>query len=98
MLRKQYPYYVANEARQPNADLDVTDKYTGEVATRVAMADEAAIDEAIAAADNACEAIAAMPDSRFSITVCGVSKNALTNSQTHYVSRQASPSMMRKAR
>lgn len=61
MLRKQYPYYVANEARQPNADLDVTDKYTGEVATRVAMADEAAIDEAIAAADNACEAMAAMP-------------------------------------
>src|SRR5262245_37796695 len=50
MLRPRYPYYLANQPRSPNADLAVTDKYSGEVATRVAVADRAAIDEAIAAA------------------------------------------------
>jgi acyl-CoA reductase-like NAD-dependent aldehyde dehydrogenase len=47
MLRKTYPYFLANEAVQANQDLEVTDKYTGEVATRVAMADEKTIDRAI---------------------------------------------------
>ena len=44
MLQETYPYYLANKPVSPNADLEVTDKYTGEVATRVAMADAAAID------------------------------------------------------
>ncbi len=55
MLRKQYPYYLANRPEQPNQDLDVVDKYSGEVATRVAMADVAAIDRGIAAAVEATE-------------------------------------------
>ena len=38
-LKPTYPLYLANEARQPNTDLAVTDKFTGEVATRVALAD-----------------------------------------------------------
>ena len=59
-LKEQYPYYLANEPRQPNADLEVTDKYTGDVATRVAMADEAAIDEAIAWAEKAADPFAEM--------------------------------------
>ncbi|GAA0707838.1 aldehyde dehydrogenase family protein [Dokdonella soli] len=50
MLAKTYPYYLANEALQPNTSLDVLDKYSGKVATRVALADAAAIDKAIAAA------------------------------------------------
>ena len=37
-LKDVYPLYLANEARQPNTDLAVTDKYSGEVATRVALA------------------------------------------------------------
>jgi acyl-CoA reductase-like NAD-dependent aldehyde dehydrogenase len=37
-LRDSYPLYLANEAQTPNLDLEVTDKYTGKVATRVAMA------------------------------------------------------------
>lgn len=49
-LAERYPYYLANRPESPNADLAVTDKFTGEVATRVAMADPAAIDRAIAAA------------------------------------------------
>ena len=47
---KPYPYYLANVAQSPNAALDVLDKYSGEVAARVALADAQAIDAAIAAA------------------------------------------------
>jgi acyl-CoA reductase-like NAD-dependent aldehyde dehydrogenase len=55
MLRESYPYYLANRAAMPNTDLEVFDKYSGEVATRVALADADAIDAAIAAADAATE-------------------------------------------
>ncbi len=58
MLKNSYPYYLANEAVFANQDLDVTDKYSGEVATRVAMADAATIDKAIDAADKAAAAMA----------------------------------------
>ena len=58
MLKDAYPYYLANEAVFANQDLDVTDKYSGEVATRVAMADVATIDKAIDAADKAAAAMA----------------------------------------
>jgi acyl-CoA reductase-like NAD-dependent aldehyde dehydrogenase len=49
-LQETYPLYLANEAQQPNTDLAVTDKFTGEVATRVALADAKMIDAGIAAA------------------------------------------------
>jgi acyl-CoA reductase-like NAD-dependent aldehyde dehydrogenase len=55
MLRENYPYYLANLAVYDNTDLPVTDKYTGKVATRVALAGEAAIEAAIAAAVAAAE-------------------------------------------
>ncbi|MDZ4657408.1 MAG: aldehyde dehydrogenase family protein [Bythopirellula sp.] len=61
MPLEQYPYYLANKAEQPNADLEVTDKYTGKVVTRVAMADAEAIDKAIAAAAAATEPTRRMP-------------------------------------
>ncbi|MED5238668.1 MAG: aldehyde dehydrogenase family protein [Pseudomonadota bacterium] len=60
MLKNSYPYYLANEAVFANQDLDVTDKYSGDVATRVAMADAATIDKAIDAADKASAAMAAL--------------------------------------
>ena len=60
MLEKSYPYYLAGRAVAANTDLDVHDKYTGEVATRVALADEAAIDSAIEAAASAADSMAAM--------------------------------------
>jgi acyl-CoA reductase-like NAD-dependent aldehyde dehydrogenase len=50
MLKDKYPYYLANKPVYANEDLEVTDKYSNEVATRVAMADAATIDIAIAAA------------------------------------------------
>src|SRR5438067_274780 len=55
VLKPTYPYYLANVAQQPNTDLEVTDKYTGKVATRVALADAKAIDAGIAAAVEAQE-------------------------------------------
>lgn len=45
-----FPLYLANAARQPNSALEVFDKYSGAVAARVALADAATIDCAIAAA------------------------------------------------
>jgi acyl-CoA reductase-like NAD-dependent aldehyde dehydrogenase len=60
MLRATYPYWLANEAVAPNADLEVRDKYSGDVAARVAMADRGAIDAAIAAAVGAAEPMRAM--------------------------------------
>jgi len=61
VLAESYPYYLANEPVAPNRDLVVTNKYTGEVATRVAMADAGAIDRGIAAAVEATEALRAWP-------------------------------------
>ena len=60
MLKDVYPLYLANEAMQPNTDLAVTDKFTGEVAFRVALADPKAIDAGIAAAVEAAEPMARM--------------------------------------
>ncbi|MDR9466622.1 aldehyde dehydrogenase family protein [Marinospirillum sp.] len=61
MLQASYPYYLASEARTPNQDLVVYDKFSGEAATRVALADAAAIDEAIAAAEKASEPMRKLP-------------------------------------
>jgi acyl-CoA reductase-like NAD-dependent aldehyde dehydrogenase len=59
------PYYLAGRAVAPNADLAVHDKYSGEVAAHVALADAAAVDQAIAAAHASREAMAAFaPDAR----------------------------------
>jgi acyl-CoA reductase-like NAD-dependent aldehyde dehydrogenase len=61
IMPKMYPYYLANEAVFANEDLAVTDKFTGKTAYKVAMADEAAINQAIAQAVAAEKAMAAMP-------------------------------------
>jgi acyl-CoA reductase-like NAD-dependent aldehyde dehydrogenase len=55
MLKESYPYYLANTPRSPNTDLEVTDKYTGEVVTRVAMADERTLEKAVGDASEAVE-------------------------------------------
>lgn len=61
MLKKEYPYYIANKPESPNHDLEVTDKFSGEVATRVAMADEETIDRAIDAAVKTVEPMRELP-------------------------------------
>lgn len=60
MLASTYPYYLANEAVFANQDLTVTNKYTGEPATQVALADAATIDAAIDAAQKAQPLLNAM--------------------------------------
>ena len=61
MLKETYPYYLASKAVYANTDLEVTDKYSGKVATRVALADAKAIDAGITAAVESQEAMAAFP-------------------------------------
>ena len=59
-LQEIYPLYLNNKAVQPNADLKVTDKFTGEVAFRTALATPDVIDQAIAGAVRAAEPMAEM--------------------------------------
>jgi acyl-CoA reductase-like NAD-dependent aldehyde dehydrogenase len=53
MLAKTYPLYLANRPVQANTALEVRDKYSGEIATRAALADAPTIQAAIAAAVDA---------------------------------------------
>src|SRR5688500_12642455 len=65
MLKKTYPYYLANKPFAANAGLEVLVKYAGKPATRVAFADKIAVRKAIVAAHKAREAMAAFtPDAR----------------------------------
>jgi acyl-CoA reductase-like NAD-dependent aldehyde dehydrogenase len=50
VLRKLYPYYLANRPQTSKQMLDVRDKYTGKVATCVAVPDAKATEKAIVAA------------------------------------------------
>lgn len=59
-LKDVYPLYLNNEAVQPNTDLEVTDKYSNEVAFRTALATPDVIEEAIAGAVSATEPMAKM--------------------------------------
>lgn len=61
MLKSAYPYYLANQAVYANQDLAVSNKYTGQVVTRVALATEQAIDHALNAAVSAQYAMAQLP-------------------------------------
>jgi len=60
-LKDVYPLYLNNKAEQPNTDLEVTDKFTGEVAFRCAQADAKTIDAGIQGAVEAAEPMARMP-------------------------------------
>lgn len=61
MLKDTYPCYIANKPEQPNTDLEVMDKYSGAVATRVPLADADAMERAIAGTVKAAPALSAMP-------------------------------------
>jgi len=61
MLKDAYPYYLANQPVQANTELEVLDKYTGNVATCVALADEAAIEAAIGKAVEATAPMRNLP-------------------------------------
>ena len=59
-IKPTWPYYLANKPQEPNHDLEVTDKFTGELATRVALADPAAIAKGIEGCVEAAEPFANM--------------------------------------
>ncbi len=61
MIREAYPLYVGGRPETTAAELEVTNKVDGSVAARVALADAAVIDRAIAAAASATPAMAALP-------------------------------------
>ncbi|GAB5402412.1 MAG: aldehyde dehydrogenase family protein [Aureliella sp.] len=60
-MQDSYPLYLAGKPQQPNSDLEVTDKYTGACAARVAVADAEMINEAIGAASASATAMAQIP-------------------------------------
>ena len=60
-LARSYPYYLANRPVAANTELEVLDKYSGKVATRVAFADTATVRKALVAAHGARPAMAAFP-------------------------------------
>ena len=57
-LRESYAYFLGNEASSPNHALDVRDKFSGEVATRFALADRTTVERAIGLAHAAAPALA----------------------------------------
>ena len=61
MLREQYPLYLAGKPVQRNADLPITNKYTGQVAAHAAKADRATVEQAIAAAAESFAATRKLP-------------------------------------
>lgn len=64
MLRADYPLYLAGRATTTGVDLPVLNKHTGKQAARVAVADEAIVRTAIAAASEAFERTRRMPAHR----------------------------------
>ena len=60
-IKENWPYYVASKPCEPNHDLEVTDKITGDDAARVALADTKAIEDGIAGCVAAAEPFAQMP-------------------------------------
>ena len=60
-MRESYPYYLGNRAEAPNQSLEVIDKFSGDIATRVALADAAAIDRGIGLAAEAAEPMRKLP-------------------------------------
>ena len=63
-LKDTYPLYLAGEPISPNTDLAVPDKHTRETACRVPLAGPELIEEAIAEAERAAPATAALPAHR----------------------------------
>jgi acyl-CoA reductase-like NAD-dependent aldehyde dehydrogenase len=59
-MKTKYPFYLANRPEFSSQELPVTDKYTGKVVSHVSLADEKAIDRAIAKAVEAQAALQKM--------------------------------------
>lgn len=61
MLQTKYPFYLASKPVFANEELEVRNKYNDELIAKLALADANHIDQAIAAADKAQDAMKALP-------------------------------------
>ncbi len=61
MLKETYSCFIGNEAVLPNTDLEVIDKYTGKLATRVPLADDKMINKAIELAEKSNSEVVSLP-------------------------------------
>ncbi len=61
MIQSKYPYYLANKPATSNQEIELFDKYSGELVSRVALANASVIDDAIAAAERAAPTMAVLP-------------------------------------
>jgi acyl-CoA reductase-like NAD-dependent aldehyde dehydrogenase len=61
VLRQRYPYYLGSRPVEAGPELVVTNKYTGQPATRVTRAEGAAVEQALAAATEAFAATRRLP-------------------------------------
>ncbi len=59
-MKTEWPYYLANKPQHSDNKLDVVDKYTGEVAAKVSVADPDTIDKGIAGCVTSAEPMARM--------------------------------------
>lgn len=59
-LKSEYPLYLANRPEASGVHLEVHDKFTGSIATRVHQADTTIVERAIAAAVAASDPMARM--------------------------------------
>ena len=60
-MQASYPYYLGNRPVESCSGLDVIDKFTGQVATTVSLADSQTLDKAIAEAKQAEAAMRGLP-------------------------------------
>ncbi len=72
MLRDHYPCWLAGRPHETGAELAVTNKYTGAVATHVALADRELVAQAVAAAHGAFAATRRMPGHERQAVLCHV--------------------------
>jgi acyl-CoA reductase-like NAD-dependent aldehyde dehydrogenase len=63
-MKDSYPLWLAGKPATPNLNLEVTDKYSGKTVTRVPLADDEMIYEAISAACAAAEPMRRLPSYR----------------------------------
>lgn len=61
MIKSQYPHYLGSKPIMANTDLEVTNKYTGEVVSKVARADQKTINKAIELAVKSFDVMRELP-------------------------------------
>ena len=75
MPPRAYPFYLAGKAIHANADLVVTNKYSGEPAYHAALADQKSVDAAIEASAHGFDQTRRLPNFRRRDILLGIAQN-----------------------